>query len=129
MIRQGRHLDPELVETDEPLLQDVPGNVGQAEDLEPERRPHGAFWHSRTTLSASGDGRRIHRNRALRAATLGHPYLLAARGRVALAGQGAASASEPIVYIDHSDIREGSLDELKRESNGLWISSPFANLN
>lgn len=30
-----------------------------------------------------------------------------------MAGQGRFSASEPIVYIDHSDIREGSLDELK----------------
>ena len=30
-----------------------------------------------------------------------------------MAGQGTISASEPIVYIDHSDIREGSLDELK----------------
>ena len=30
-----------------------------------------------------------------------------------MADQGTASASEPIVYIDHSDIREGSLDELK----------------
>ncbi len=30
-----------------------------------------------------------------------------------MAGQGTDSASEPIVYIDHSDIREGSLDELK----------------
>jgi len=30
-----------------------------------------------------------------------------------MAGQGTVSASEPIVYIDHSDIREGSLDELK----------------
>jgi hypothetical protein len=28
-------------------------------------------------------------------------------------GRGPVSASEPIVYIDHSDIREGSLDELK----------------
>ena len=30
-----------------------------------------------------------------------------------MAGKGAASASEPIVYIDHSDIRAGSLDELR----------------
>ena len=30
-----------------------------------------------------------------------------------MAGQGTARASEPIVYIDHSDIREGALDELK----------------
>jgi hypothetical protein len=30
-----------------------------------------------------------------------------------MAGQGTASASEPIVYVDHSDIREGSLNELK----------------
>jgi hypothetical protein len=30
-----------------------------------------------------------------------------------MAGQGGASASEPIVYIDHSDIRADSLDELK----------------
>jgi hypothetical protein len=30
-----------------------------------------------------------------------------------MADQGTVSASEPIVYIDHSDIREGSLDELK----------------
>jgi hypothetical protein len=30
-----------------------------------------------------------------------------------VAGQEAAGASEPIVYIDHSDIREGSIDELK----------------
>jgi len=30
-----------------------------------------------------------------------------------MAGQGTISASEPIVYIDHSDIREGALDELK----------------
>jgi hypothetical protein len=30
-----------------------------------------------------------------------------------MAGQRTISGSEPIVYIDHSDIREGSLDELK----------------
>lgn len=30
-----------------------------------------------------------------------------------MAGEGTASASEPIVYIDHSSIREGSLEELK----------------
>jgi hypothetical protein len=30
-----------------------------------------------------------------------------------MAGHGTVSASEPIVYIDHSDIREGSLEELK----------------
>ena len=30
-----------------------------------------------------------------------------------MAGHGAPSTSEPIIYIDHSDIREGSLDELK----------------
>ncbi len=30
-----------------------------------------------------------------------------------MAGYGTISASEPIVYIDHSDIREGSLEELK----------------
>ena len=30
-----------------------------------------------------------------------------------MASEGTASASEPIVYIDHSDIREGSLEELK----------------
>jgi hypothetical protein len=32
---------------------------------------------------------------------------------VAMAGQAPVSASEPIVYIDHSDIREGSFEELK----------------
>jgi hypothetical protein len=30
-----------------------------------------------------------------------------------MAGQDAGGASEPIIYIDHSDIHEGSLDELK----------------
>jgi hypothetical protein len=30
-----------------------------------------------------------------------------------MAGHGTSSASEPIVYIDHSDVREGSLEELK----------------
>jgi len=30
-----------------------------------------------------------------------------------MADHGTVSASEPIVYIDHSDIQEGSLDELK----------------
>jgi len=30
-----------------------------------------------------------------------------------MASHGAVSAAEPIVYIDHSDIREGSLEELK----------------
>jgi hypothetical protein len=30
-----------------------------------------------------------------------------------MAGNGTVGASEPIVYIDHSDIREGSLEELK----------------
>jgi hypothetical protein len=30
-----------------------------------------------------------------------------------MAGQRTVGASEPIVYIDHSDIREGSLEELK----------------
>jgi hypothetical protein len=30
-----------------------------------------------------------------------------------MVGDGTTGASEPIVYIDHSDIREGSLEELK----------------
>jgi hypothetical protein len=30
-----------------------------------------------------------------------------------MAGHGTIRASEPIVYIDHSDVREGSLEELK----------------
>jgi hypothetical protein len=30
-----------------------------------------------------------------------------------MGGKGTGSASEPIVYIDHSDIREGSIEELK----------------
>jgi hypothetical protein len=30
-----------------------------------------------------------------------------------MAGHGVVSASEPIVYIDHSNIREGSLEELR----------------
>src|SRR6266496_592515 len=30
-----------------------------------------------------------------------------------MAGHGTISASEPIVYIDHSDVRDGSLEELK----------------
>jgi hypothetical protein len=30
-----------------------------------------------------------------------------------MAGDGTISASEPIVYIDHSDVREGLLEELK----------------
>jgi hypothetical protein len=30
-----------------------------------------------------------------------------------MAGHGTVSASEPIVYIDHSDIREGAIEELK----------------
>jgi hypothetical protein len=30
-----------------------------------------------------------------------------------MAGHGTTSASEPIVYIDHSDVRDGSLEELK----------------
>ena len=30
-----------------------------------------------------------------------------------MAGNGTISASEPIVYIDHSDVRDGSLEELK----------------
>jgi hypothetical protein len=30
-----------------------------------------------------------------------------------MAVRGAPSTSEPIIYIDHSDIRQGSLDELK----------------
>ena len=30
-----------------------------------------------------------------------------------MAGQGTVGAPEPIAYIDHSDIREGSLEELK----------------
>ena len=46
-----------------------------------------------------------------------------------MAGQGTISGSEPIVYIDHSDIREGSLDELKVGSAGSSISSTSANLN
>jgi hypothetical protein len=32
---------------------------------------------------------------------------------VSMPGLATVSASQPIVYIDHSDIREGSLDELK----------------
>jgi hypothetical protein len=35
------------------------------------------------------------------------------RGGARMAGHGTARAPEPIVYIDHSDIREGSLEELK----------------
>ena len=30
-----------------------------------------------------------------------------------MAGNGPVNASEPIVYIDHSDIREGSIEELR----------------
>lgn len=30
-----------------------------------------------------------------------------------MAGDGGSSASEPIVYIDHSDIKDGKLEELK----------------
>ena len=30
-----------------------------------------------------------------------------------MASQGTVKASEPIVYIDHSDVRDGSLEELK----------------
>jgi hypothetical protein len=30
-----------------------------------------------------------------------------------MAGNGSINASEPIVYVDHSDVREGSLEELK----------------
>lgn len=30
-----------------------------------------------------------------------------------MAGNGTVNASEPIVYIDHSDIRDGSIEELK----------------
>jgi hypothetical protein len=45
MVRKRRYLDPELFETDEPLLQVIPRNVGQAQDLEPQRGTHGAFWH------------------------------------------------------------------------------------
>ncbi|HXF71346.1 MAG TPA: hypothetical protein VNO79_01880 [Actinomycetota bacterium] len=30
-----------------------------------------------------------------------------------MAGDGTVSASEPIIYIDHSEIREGSIEELK----------------
>jgi hypothetical protein len=30
-----------------------------------------------------------------------------------MAGQGTPTSSEPIVYIDHSDIREGALEELR----------------
>lgn len=30
-----------------------------------------------------------------------------------MAGNGPVNASEPLVYIDHSDIREGSIDELR----------------
>jgi len=35
------------------------------------------------------------------------------RGEVHMADHGTISASEPIVYIDRSDVREGSLEELK----------------
>jgi hypothetical protein len=35
------------------------------------------------------------------------------RGEVRMAGLGTISTSEPIVYIDHSDVREGSLEELR----------------
>ena len=36
-----------------------------------------------------------------------------------MAGHGTVSASEPIVYIDHSAIREGALEELKAGVQGL----------
>jgi hypothetical protein len=36
-----------------------------------------------------------------------------------MAGHGTSSASEPIVYIDHSDVRDGSLEELKAGVRGL----------
>jgi hypothetical protein len=42
---------------------------------------------------------------------------------------GTLGKSEPIVYIDHSDIRGGSLEELKAGSASWWSSSMPANLN
>jgi hypothetical protein len=36
-----------------------------------------------------------------------------------MASQGTLSASEPIVYVDHSDIKEGSLEKLKAGVRGL----------
>jgi hypothetical protein len=46
-----------------------------------------------------------------------------------MVSQGPVSPLEPIVYIDHSDVREGSLDELKAGVQRLGISSTPANLN
>ncbi len=53
MVRQRGHLDTELFETDEPLLQLRPRNVGQAQDLEPQRGTHAAFWHGGPGASGS----------------------------------------------------------------------------
>lgn len=44
MVGQTSRLDPESLEPDEPLLQDLPRHVGQAEDLESQRGTHEAFW-------------------------------------------------------------------------------------
>jgi hypothetical protein len=40
-----------------------------------------------------------------------------------------SGGSEPIVYIDHSHIREDSIDELKAGVHGSWISSTLASLS
>jgi hypothetical protein len=43
-------------------------------------------------------------------------------------GHPAVSASDPIVYIDRSEIREGSLEELRAGSNASSVSSKPGNL-
>jgi len=44
-VGQPRDLDPELLEPDEARPEDVPGDVGHAEDVEPQRRTHAPFSH------------------------------------------------------------------------------------
>ena len=45
-------------ETDESLLQVIPWDVGQAQDLEPQRGTHGAFWHGAPGASNDPPGAR-----------------------------------------------------------------------
>ena len=60
----------------------------------------------------------------------GSPVQLQQLGIDDIAGQGEPmSTSEPIVYIDHSQIREEWIDELRAGSNGSWISSTRASLS
>jgi hypothetical protein len=66
-----------------------------------------APWARYLQYQTKVPGARVHRRKWVKSS-------LARKREVAVASVESGGSSEPIVYIDHSDIRQGSLDELKR---------------